>query len=347
MATALADSPTATSGQEPPAPGSTDAPPPVSGPGAPKQTCSQCGASMDAEQEWCLQCGAGVPGSLATRSSTWRSTATVLTATAILAIGAATAAYAALTKTKTPARHVTVVAQVPAPVTATPATPAAPAQTTPPTAPATATAKASLPKSIVKPPKIPLTAATPKVPAATTPATTPKASTPAPAPSTATAPQPTALTLDTNAVTTYNPDGYPAGNFGDPSLAIDGDTSTGWTALVDPTIAPKMAAGLLVDLKGEQKLSSIELITSTPGMTVQVFGANGAAAPAAVTDPSWTKLTPSQIEKTRHALIKLTNTTTPFRFVLLWISGVPAASVGTPQAPGRVSVNELELFPAK
>jgi hypothetical protein len=33
------------------------------------------------------------------------------------------------------------------------------------------------------------------------------------------------------------------------------------------------------------------------------------------------------------------------RFVALWISKAPAVSVGTPQAPGRVSVNELELFP--
>ena len=108
-----------------------------------------------------------------------------------------------------------------------------------------------------------------------------------------------------------------------------------------------MAAGLVIDLKGAQKLASLELVTSTPGMTVQVFGANGTAAPAAITDPGWTKLSPTQLQKKKHELIKLKDSTKAFRFVTLWISGVPAASVGTAQAPGRVSVNEVELFPAK
>jgi hypothetical protein len=47
--------------------------------------------------------------------------------------------------------------------------------------------------------------------------------------------------------------------------------------------------------------------------------------------------------KARHFHIKLK--ANAVRFVALWISKAPEASVGTPQAPGRVSVNELELFP--
>ena len=50
----------------------------------------------------------------------------------------------------------------------------------------------------------------------------------------ATEPQANALLLDTNAASTYNPYAYPASDFGDPSLAIDGDVTTGWTAQVDP-----------------------------------------------------------------------------------------------------------------
>jgi hypothetical protein len=100
-------------------------------------------------------------------------------------------------------------------------------------------------------------------------------------------------------------------------------------------------------LRTAQRLSSLALITSTPGMTVQVFGANGATAPAAITDPGWAKLSPSKIDKKRHVLIQLRESTKAFRFVTLWISRAPAASIGTPQAPGRVSVNEVELFPAK
>jgi len=207
----------------------------------------------------------------------------------------------------------------------------------------------------VKPPKIPLTATptptastpattTPKAsaPAATTPAkTTPKTTTPA-----KTEPTPTPILLDTNAVTTYNPNNYPPESFGDPSLTIDGDSATAWSAPVEPSIAPKMAVGLLVSVGSPQKLSALELITSTPGMTVQVYGAKATTAPTTISSPEWFKLSQSKLVSARHTRIKLTNTTTAFPLVLLWISEAPASSVGTPQTPGRVSVNELELFPA-
>ena len=53
---------------------------------------------MDDAQDWCLQCGAGAPGSLDGGGPSWRSAATILAATAILVLGAAAAAYAALSK---------------------------------------------------------------------------------------------------------------------------------------------------------------------------------------------------------------------------------------------------------
>jgi len=310
---------------------------------------------MEVAQEWCLQCGTPAPGSLSTHAASWRSSAIVLGVTAILAVGAATAAYAALTKKGAP-RQVTV-AQVPA--ATTPVTPTTVAPSTTPAPPSTATTpKPALPTTTVKPPKIPLVASTPKsttttpktIPTTTTPkATTPKktATTPTTTSPTEQPPATTAILLDTNAVTTYNPENYPPDTFGDPSLATDGDSSTAWSARVDPTIAPRMAVGLLIDLNTAQKLSSLELITSTPGMTVEVFGANGSTAPISITDPAWTHLSPYQVEKKRHMLIKLGDSTKAFRFVTLWISGAPPASIGTPTAPGRVSVNEVELFPTK
>ncbi len=311
---------------------------------------------MEPNQEWCTQCGTPVPGSLSTHSSGRRASAIVLGAIAILVVGAATAAYAAINKK--PVHHVNVIiAQAPA--ATTPAAPTTPAPaTTPSTTPTKATTPVTPvpPASTIKPPKIPLTAATPKSttpPATTTPtATTPKTATPKTTTPTTTntAEQPPttpAILLDTNSVTSYNPENYPAETFGDPSLAVDGDTSTGWTARVDPAIAPRMAVGLLIDLNTAQRLSALDLITSTPGMTVEVFGANGSAAPTAITNPAWVHLSPYQVEKKRHMLIKLGNSTKAFRFVTLWISGAPAASIGTPTAPGRVSINEVELFPAK
>ncbi|MFI5208619.1 MAG: hypothetical protein ACHQX4_11465, partial [Gemmatimonadales bacterium] len=159
--------------------------------------------------------------------------------------------------------------------------------------------------------------------------------------------QPEPILLDTNAAATYNPSNYPTSNFGDPSLAIDGDTSTAWTALVEPAVAPKMADGLVIDLKSAQKVSALVLDTATPGLTVQVDGSNATTLPASVTDPAWVQLSGLVLEKKKHVRIPLRDSSKAFRFVLLWISKVPAASVGTAEAPGHVGVSEIGLFPTR
>ncbi|HYM55441.1 MAG TPA: hypothetical protein VES97_08770, partial [Solirubrobacteraceae bacterium] len=328
-------------------PGPAAAPPPVS-----ERSCAKCGSPMNLAQDWCLQCGAGAPGSLGASTPGWRSGATILIATAVLVLGAAAAGYAALSKGKG-ASQVRTVAQAAAPTAPGAATTPGATLLPPKTLGAPTTIAPALPRTRVKLPKIPLTAVKPKTipttpisPAGgttTTPATTPSSSetggsTPEP--------QPAPILLDTNAAATYNPAAYPASDFGDPSLAIDGDISTAWTAQVEPTIAPKMAAGLVIDLKSARRLSALQLITTTPGMTVQVLGARGQSPPAAITDPAWTALSSTVDVKKRHQKIKLKDSTKAFRFVTLWISRAPAASVGTPQTPGHVSVHELELFPA-
>jgi hypothetical protein len=293
---------------------------------------------MALSQDWCLQCGAGAPGSIG--SPGWRSAATILIATALLALGAAAAGYAALSKKSHQAATVTrTVAQVPPP-TATTTTP------TPITPGTPTTIKPLLPSTTaVKPPKIPLSV----TPIPTVPTTSGSTGTTTPTTSTGgsgAAAEPAAILLDTNAASTYNPYSYPASDFGDPSLTIDGDTSTGWTALLEPATAPKMAEGVLIDLKSRKKLASIKLATSSPGMTVQLYGANGKTAPASITDPAWVPLSHSQVVAKKHIRIKLRNSKKAFTFVTLWISQAPAAAVGTPEAPGHVSLNELELFAA-
>jgi hypothetical protein len=368
MATLLADSPTPpANGQAPPEAPSGDPaePAPASSQRDEEQrACGKCGTSMAAEQDWCVHCGAGAPGSLGAPS--WRSATAILGATAILVLLAAAAAYAALSKGPSKARVVTTtVAQAAPPAAATPVNPGA-ATTTPttPSAGATSKAKPVRPLGTIKPPKIPLTAITPKASPKVTAPSGSSGTTPAGSQGTSGTPSspnttsgggetaageetaPAAILLDTNAASTYNPYAYPAGYFGDPSLAIDGDHSTGWTAVVDPASAPKMAEGLLIDLKDRQKLSAAEVITTTPGMTVQVYGAKGATAPTSITAPAWIALSRSEVAKKKHLRIKLRDSKQAFTFVTLWISAAPAASVGTPQAPGHVTVNELELFPA-
>ncbi len=344
------------------APGDTSAPvADTSAAPEPTRTCANCGAALQTDQDWCLQCGAAAPGSLETGGPSWRSATIVLAATAALVLGAGAAAYAALTQ---PSPHKTVprvitIAQAPVTTPTTPGTASTPGAATSPGA-ATTPGGLGTPTTIKplpgtsKPPKIPLSAPTPKSSGTTSTGAgtgsgesatgTTKSST-KPSGGTTT-PEPTPILLDTNAASTYNPYGYPASEFGDPSLTIDGETSTGWTAQVNPTVAPKMAEGVAIDLKTAQKIGALKLVTSTPGMTVQAYGANGTALPASITDPAWSALSPSLHAKKRATKIKLRDSGKPFRFIVLWISQAPASAIGTPQAPGHVSINELELFAA-
>jgi hypothetical protein len=378
MATSLADSPPAPpAGQAPPdgvngvppTPPGPPAPPPSAPPGDPAaaspspaqpvaHSCTRCGSPLAPGQDWCLSCGAGAPGSLGTPS--WRSAATVLGVVAVLVLGAAAAAVAALSKGTSKAPIVTkTVAAVPPAATTTPAT----TPTTPGALGTTTGTKSTLPATTVKPPKIPLTAATPKASEKST-ATTPSSETKTTSTSTSTTPASTtpssgssgeasaeesqaAMVLDTNAATTYNPYGYAASGFGDASLAIDGDPATAWTAAVNPATAPKMAQGLLLDLKAKQKVAVLELITSTPGMTVQVYGAKGHTAPASITDPAWIPLSAPTVAKKKHLRLALRDASKEFTFITLWISNAAESSVGTATAPGHVDVNELELFAPK
>jgi hypothetical protein len=314
---------------------------------------------MGVAQDWCLQCGAGAPGSLGGRAPSWRSGATILTTTAVLLLGAAAAAYAALSRGGD-AAHVRTVTQAstPAPPASLPGSPSTPGTTpiVPKTLGTPTTLAPALPKAAVKPPKIPLTPLLPKSNGTTKASITPAGSTGTSTTTTPSSsetggstpvePHQASILLDTNAASTYNPSALPASEFGDPSLAIDGDISTAWTAQVDPASAPHMAAGLAIDLKSPRKLSALELITTSPGMTVQVFGAVGQAPPTTITDPAWVKLSAKVLDTKRHQRIKLEQPAKAVRFVTLWISKAPAASVGTPQAPGHVSVHEVELFPA-
>lgn len=356
MSTLTADPPAPA--QSPPA----EAPPPASAPqaqaSAPTATCARCGAALAPGQDWCLQCGAGAPGSLAGSTHNWRPTGIVAALVALLVAGAGVAAYAAWGKrSHSAAPRAGALAS-----STTAAAPGLGATSVPPSSsvrPGIATpANPALGLGgLAKPPRIPLRTVTPKLtplpPSATKPAntgtTTPTTTTTTPATTggSTTSELPPAIELDTNAASTYDPYAYPASNFGDPSRAIDGDTSTGWTAQVDPAVAPKMAEGLSIDLRSARALADVKLYTSTSGMTVQVYGANGHALPESITDKAWVPVSRSLVVKKKSTTIKLRDSARAFRFFVLWISRAPQSSVGTPAAPGHVTVDELELFPPK
>jgi hypothetical protein len=294
---------------------------------------------------------------------------TALGLAAVLLAGAAAAAGAAALSSNDKAKPPVPVASVPAPTASTPTTgvpttsvpavPATPGATSTPTVPAPKASGTNNPlfPSTGKPPKIPATAPTPKSSGngtgtnsgskngsgtgagektSTTPTKTEAGE--------KQAPQPSAILLDTDAASTYNPYNYPAAGFGDPALAIDSEALTAWTGQVQPSSAPNMAEGLLLNLKSPMKLGAVKLLTQTTGMTVQLYGTTEKKAPATITEPGWAQLSSTHVLKKRATHVKL-HGSQALRFVLVWVIKAPASAPGTPQAPGQVDLNEVELFP--
>lgn len=317
--------------------------------------CPKCGSPMQEGQDWCLQCGTGKPRSLGGGPG-WRTGLAILGTTAVLVCGAAVAAYAALNKTKP--KHVVVALVVKTPTTsATPTTP-------------TATPTPGTPTTVKAAPKIPLQTATPKsssgeseglfppeskttsTPTTSTPTKTTEESKKAPsekaseseASETKTgAEAPSPILLDTNAASVYNPYSFPASLFGEPSLAIDGEASTAWTAQVQASVAPQMAEGLVLDLKSPQKLGSAAVKTTTTGVTVEIYGANGSTLPTTINTPAWVRVVGLKVLKKKTTTLKLKTKGKSYRYIVLWLAKAPPTS--TAANPGSVSINELELFP--
>ncbi len=335
--------------------------------------CAHCGAPLREGQQWCLQCGACEPGSLGERPS-WRPLGALALGAAILAIGAAAAVAAALNGHSSAPRAATVAlapaVTTPAPAASVPTTglPAAPGKSgaakTGTGSPSKGSANSLLfpPSSTGKPPKVPAPTATPKSTGGSTGESSTGSSgetstTPTSTKTTETGTSTTEskskgesgkrepILLDTNSASTYNPYGYPEAGFGDPALAIDGESTTAWTAQVQAHSFPNLAEGLLIDLRGSTKLGSVELRTPTRGMTVQVYGANGAKAPATITTPGWTQLSSSHVLKKTVTHLKLGAKGRAFRWLVVWIVKAPAASQGTTQAPGHVALSEVALYP--
>jgi len=329
--------------------------------------CPHCGTPLREDQQWCLHCGACEPGSLGEGPNLRPLMVLALTA-AILALGAAVAVAAAIKEHNAPSSHT--VALVPATTPTTPV-PTMPAPATTPTP--SGTGGAATPHSSSKSPNLLFPpSSTTKPPKVTAPTPTPKASeesktpessgsgtgsttTPSKATTTETgtsttesktSEQPSPILLDTNAATTYNPYNYPESSFGDPGLAIDGEPSTAWTAQVQPHSFPNMAEGLLIDLREPTKLGSLELRTPTPGVTVQIYGANGAKAPTTITEPGWVLLSGSHDLKKKVTHLKRLHTEGhAYRWVLVWLVKAPASAQGTPTAPGHVALSEVALYP--
>lgn len=305
---------------------------------------------MQEGQDWCLQCGTGKPQGFAAGPG-WRTGVAILGATAALVGGAAVAAYAALNKPKP--KHVVVAVHTKTPTTtATPITPSA-------------TPTPGTPTTVKSAPKIPLQTSTPKSSSGenlfppetkTTPTPTTTTKTTEESKKASTEPNgsegsetktgeeaPSPILLDTNAASIYNPYNFPASLFGEPSLAIDGEVSTAWTAQVQASDAPQMAEGLVLDLKSPQKLGSATVKTTTTGATVEIYATNSSVLPTTISSPEWTRLVGLKVLKKKSTSLKLKVKGKSYRYILLWLAKAPPSSTAT--SPGSVSINEFELFP--
>jgi hypothetical protein len=149
--------------------------------------------------------------------------------------------------------------------------------------------------------------------------------------------------LDTNAAAIYNPGNLAASRFGDPSLAIDGDTTTAWTVKLQGSEAPAVGAGLTLDLKAPLKIAQLTLITESVGMTVQVYGTKSAKVPQALHSEEWVRLSKAHVVKKRKASITLSEDKKAFRQLLVWIAQAPTSGSGQ-FTTSEVSIDEIQLY---
>jgi hypothetical protein len=319
---------------------------------------------MQDGQDWCLQCGTVVSGGLGSGPG-WRTGAAILGTTAALVVGASVAAYAALNKPKAKPAVVALAVKPPA-ATVTPTTPTTPGSTAPGTTPVPGTPTTVTPST----PSIPPQTSTPTPSGANSeannalfPPETKTTKTPNPTKTTSeptktsegtgssgsegkSSPEaPSPILLDTDAAAVYNPYSYPPTLFGDPSLAIDGEVKTAWTAQVQPEKAPNMAEGLVLDLKAPQKLGSVTVNTTTTAITVEVYGANGHALPPSISAPEWKRLVGLKVLKKKSTSLALKTNGKGYRYIVLWLAKAQPSS--TAANPGVVSINEFDLFPPK
>ena len=107
-------------------------------------------------------------------------------------------------------------------------------------------------------------------------------------------------------------------------------------------IAPKMAEGLLLDLKSPQKLGSAAVKTTTTCITVEVYGAVGKTPPASISDPVWKRIVGLKVLNKKSTTLKLKTNGKGYRYIVLWLAKAPTSS--TAANPGSVSIDEFELF---
>jgi hypothetical protein len=115
-------------------------------------------------------------------------------------------------------------------------------------------------------------------------------------------------------------------------LAVDGDTSTGWSS-EDYQALNKAGVGFYVDPERSVSPARLTLKTPTPGFALEVYGAKGTRAPHSL--DGWMRLGAKATVK-RNTRVPLDAARNRYRHLLLWITSLPPGG-------GAVKVSEVRL----
>ena len=123
-------------------------------------------------------------------------------------------------------------------------------------------------------------------------------------------------------------------DLGDATLITDGSPSSAWRTpeFDDPATNPQL--GVYVDLATAERITRLIVTTPTPGLTFEVYGARN-GPPKSITAPGWSHLATKE-KSPGKTTITLPGGTTA-RYVLLWVTGLPA---GARQA----AISELQVI---
>jgi hypothetical protein len=153
------------------------------------------------------------------------------------------------------------------------------------------------------------------------------------------------IVLKGKAASTYDPNGYPEADFVGPKLAIDGITTTAWTAATAPELSPKVHGGLLLDLAKKRRIAKVGVISRTLGMTVEVFGTAQRHAPKSIESQGWRKLSGVHLVEERNSSIVLKRMP-EVRQLLIWVLKAPEVEpeVEGEEVTSSVAINEVALY---
>lgn len=149
-----------------------------------------------------------------------------------------------------------------------------------------------------------------------------------------------AVKLGPSAVAVYNPYGEPTTDYdsapGQAGAAMDGNKSTIWHATVDPSQSSTQAIGLTLKLPEPLTPRRLDVLTSTDGISVGVYGTSATTPPAKDTDKGWVKIG-TWLGLDGQQPIQLDAGGRKFRYVLLMITDGPS------DGSGKVGIAELKL----